>query len=140
MAKTYDLKRVLMTVNGVPVSGFDEGEAVTVEFNEDAWKMKVGADGEAVRSKTNNRSGKLTFNVLYSSSANNIFESLRLADELTNSGQAAIYLKDLASGTEVFAARAWVTKSPNITFGQEAGAREWVFETGEMLVTHVGIV
>lgn len=139
MADTWDLTRCIVTVNGLPVGGFNDGDAVTVALNEDAFKLHVGADGEATRSKTNNRSGKITFNLRQLGITNTAFEAARKLDEYGNLGQVAIYIKDLNSGSEAFAPAAWVMKAPDMKFAMEQQQREWVFESGRIEMTHVGV-
>lgn len=140
MSKTFNLKRCLITVNGVPVSGFADGDACTAARNEDSYSLTVGADGEALRNRTNNNSGRITFNLLYSSPLNTVFQALGTLDEASGLGQAAILITDLNTGGSVFAARAWVVKPPDFTVGMEAGAREWIFETGDLQLNHAGIL
>lgn len=140
MAKTFNLKRCLITVNGVPVSGFADGDAVTAARNEDSYSLTIGADGERLRNRSNNNSGRLTFNLMYSSPLNTVFQGLNTLDESTGLGQAAILITDLNSGSSAFAAQAWVVKPPDLTLGMEAGAREWVFETGDLQLNHAGIL
>lgn len=140
MAKSWNLKKCIVTVGGVPVSGLADGDAMKVAMNEDAYKLKVGADGEAVRSKTNNRSGKITLTLKYSSNLNTVLEAYRLTDDLTDLGQFPVQVQDLNSGTTVFAPQAWVLKPPDLTFGMEESTREWVLESGEIITANVGIL
>ena len=53
---TYNLKDIAITVGGIPLSGFGENDAVTIDYGEEIWSLTVGCDGEMARSKNNNRS------------------------------------------------------------------------------------
>ena len=53
---TYNPDEVAIVFAGIPISGFADGTFLSVEQNEDSFTMQVGTDGEACRSKSNNRS------------------------------------------------------------------------------------
>lgn len=134
MAKTYDFKKVAVLVGGVPISGFIDGDAVTVEMADDQWEMVTGADGEATRSKKNNYSGTITIRLQASSLSNDYLQGLQKLDEATGLGQVPIMLKDLFGTTLVFAPQCWVKKSPGATFGRSNSQREWAFDSGKILI------
>lgn len=133
MLKTYDFRQVSVIVGGRIMAGFAEGDdSVMVERNEDAWSLKVGADGEATRSKSNNKSGKVTLKLQQTSESNAILSAFAKADELSNSGAVPVLIKD-NSGLSLHAAeQAWVIKMPSSGFGAESGEREWVLESDNM--------
>jgi len=128
MAKTYDLKKVILTVNGIPVTGFQDGDAVSVEFDSETWTKTVGSDGEVCRSRTNNNTGKVTITLMYSSMVNDAFNAQKVLDRATGLGTVSILIKDLSSASTVFVPQAWIQKEPTQTYGKEMGNREWVFD------------
>ena len=127
--KTYDPKQVVLTVEGVQMSGFVEGSFITVARNEDAWSLQVGTDGEGTRSKSNNKSGRITFTLMQSSDSNAIMSALALRDEVSNSGAVPVLLKDNSGDSLYMCETAWVVKFPDSTFETDATGREWVLET-----------
>jgi hypothetical protein len=130
--KTYDAKKVVCIVGGAILSGFSDGDMVSVERNEDTFTLQVGTDGEGTRSKTNNRSGRFTFSLMQTSAANLALTAIAKLDELGNAGAVPILVKDV-NGTSAYGASvAWLVKPPAAAFGREADVREWVFETGEL--------
>lgn len=131
--KTYDPKQVAVIVGSQPLTGFGDGDFVSVERNEDAWTLMVGADGESTRSKNNNRSGKITITLQQSSRSNDYLSQLALADELSGRATTNVMIKDNFGTTLYNAATAWIVKQPAITFAKEAGSREWVLETDELI-------
>jgi hypothetical protein len=135
--KTYDPKEVTVTYGGYDLNGFSDGTKVTVEFNEDAWTLQVGVDGEGTRSKSNNRSGRVTIQLMQSSDSNEIMTGISELDRLSNAGALPLMVKD-SSGTSIHTAEtAWIVKSPMSEYGVEAGPREWILET-DILVSFVG--
>lgn len=136
--KTYDFKQVAVIVGGRIITGFSDGDAVQVERNEDAWSLQVGAEGEATRSKSNNRSGKVTLSLQQASESNAILSGFAKSDELSNGGLFPLLVKD-NSGSSLYAAeQAWIVKSPAATLGMESAAREWVIETDNLQVFEGG--
>lgn len=136
--KSFDLTRVLIAVDGVSITGFQDGDAVTIVFDNDFWNKVVGADGEVARSARNDRTGKITFNVLYSSKANETFNAI-LARQATLEDVVGITIVDLQGGAEVEAPQCWIMKAPDITYSSDMGVQEWIFDTGQMTVEYAGI-
>jgi len=130
--KTYDAKAVCVIVGGQIMSGFSDGDMVSIERNEDTFTLQVGTDGESTRSKTNNKSGRFTISLMQTSAANALLTAIAKLDEVGNAGAVPVLVKD-NSGSSVYAAsQAWLVKPPVGEFGREAAAREWVFECGDL--------
>ena len=132
MLKTYDFAKVAVIVAGNIMSGFADGEVVTVERNEDAFSLQVGAEGEATRSKSNNRSGRSTLVLQQASESNAILSGLFKADELAGNGLFPVLIKDNSGNSLHAAEQAWIVKPPAASFGMESGSREWVIETDNL--------
>ena len=130
--KTYDGKKVKIIVGGFPISGVADNTFVKIERDEDTFMKKIGAYGEASRSKNNNRSGTATITLLQTSPSNDILSALALTDELTNTGIVPFLVQDL-SGTSTFvSATAWIKRPASSEFGKEISNREWNFELIDM--------
>lgn len=69
MAKTYDLKNVVCTIAGVPISGYGETDAITVEWPSDLVESTVTADGTVIYSRTNDRRADITLTLSQKSRA-----------------------------------------------------------------------
>ena len=136
--KSYDSKDVAVIIGGSLLSGFAPGSRVTVARNEQAFTLQVGSDGESARSKTNNKSGLVTVSLLQTSESNVTLQAFAAADELANGGIVSILIKD-NSGNSLFAAEtAWVQKSPDAAYEQDAAPRDWIFETDNLEMIHGG--
>jgi hypothetical protein len=134
--KTYDYNQVAVIIGGSQVSGLAEGDdVVSVEQDADAWNLTVGADGESTRSKSNNNSGTVTLKLMQTSDMNDILSSYYQADKLSNAGKFPVMIKDNSGRTLHMAEQAWVQKLPTSSFGANAGEREWVIRTGELVST-----
>lgn len=136
--KTYDFKKVIVTVAGIPIFGFIDGDAVAVAKAEDEWSMVAGNDGEVTRVKRNHPEGTITLRLQSSSASNSVLDGLRSADDLTGLAMVPILIKDLFGTTLVFAEQCWCMKSPDISFARDTSPREWVYQCGDLKMTQGG--
>jgi hypothetical protein len=140
MAKTYDPKSVKVLVAGFPITGYADGDFVTIEPSGEDYTMTTGADGEVTRVKQNNFAGTITLTLQASSGANDILNSLRVIDVRTGVGQVPISVVDLFGTSKANARQAWVRVRPTMTFGRDLGTREWIFDTGRLEATVGGSI
>lgn len=136
--KTYDFKQVAVIVGGSLITGFAEGDAITVEHDEDDWSLQVGAEGDATRSKSNNKAGKITLRLQQASESNLILDGYRKADLLSNAGTLPVMVKDGSGNSLHTAEQAWIVKPPSAGFGMESADREWVIQTHELISIEAG--
>lgn len=130
--KTYNAKKVAVICGSFNLSGFNDGDFVSVEYNEDAWTLQKGADGESARSKSNNYSAKIKVTCMQTSSANQILQDFFNSDKLSDAGVFPFTVKDNSGKSLHFAQQAWVMKQPVAALGKAPGTREWTIETDEM--------
>lgn len=136
--KTYNLKEVAIVCGGNLGQGFSDGDAVTVEYDDNIYNTSVGADGEVTRSKSNNRVATITIRLQKTSDFNDVLNNFYQSDRLSDSGVFPFMLKD-NKGRELHAAeKCWIEKEPSIAFGKEAGDREWTLKTNELVSTFGG--
>lgn len=123
---TYNLKHCTILCDGVPVTGFADGDAVTVEPESNIWEDVVGADGEVTRAATNDRRASITFTLKDTSSFNKFLrQKVKLAQTAGNGDVFSFFLKDLNTGEQVVSAQTWVKTDPGVTKGRESSDREW---------------
>ena len=133
--KPFSFKNVAVTVGGVIMEGFFSGDDVAkAGFNNEMFNLLVGADGEASRSQTSDRSGILSFKLLPTSNDNAYLAGLHLADIETGAGVVPVVIKSLDTGVTCTAGQAWVKKFADLSYGQNVVAREWVFETDRLSI------
>ncbi len=137
--KEYDSASVFVSVGGVPISGFAADSKVTIARNNDAYTLQMGSDGEAARSKSNDKSGRMTIQLLQTSPSNAILSAFALADEVTPGGAVFPFAcKDLNGGSLHTAQTGWIVKKPDAEYVVEAGPREWIIETDDLKHTVAG--
>lgn len=137
--RTYDPAAVSVIFAGIPISGYADGTFVSVEQSEDSFALTVGTDGDACRSKTNNRSARVTLTLLQSSQVNDLLSAVHNLDRLSPNGDgiAPFLMKDNTGTTICAAEKAYIVKPATVSYGREVESREWVIETDAM-VFHVG--
>lgn len=134
MVHTFDPKQLSVILGSKIITGFADGTFLTLERNEQAFTRKTGVDGETVRVKSNDKSGKATFVLLQSAQSNDDLSNIALADEAANTGVLPLTIKDVSGRTLASALTTWVQKFPNAEFAKEGAMRSWVIETDELLL------
>ena len=126
----YSADQVFITWGPIQLVGRGPDTFCKVERNEDSFKLKVGADGEAVRTRVLNHSGKVTVTLLQTAKANALLQAAILADEATPNGVSIfpLLVKDYGGNALWISPEAWITRPANHEMAAEAGTREWVFE------------
>ncbi len=125
--KEYSFLDTLLLVNGVEISGFDEGDdAITLDRVNDSASDKVGVDGEMTVSISSDRRGDVTFRVMQSSDSNTYLGGL--VSGMENGAFVPIFLQfkdtrggDLGSGTQ-----GYIRKPAPMTRGENANGQGWI--------------
>jgi len=138
MAKTYNPKKVAVIAGGFAISGYADGEFVTITMDEDQFDLKVGTDGEGTRAKSNNNSATVKIMLMQSSDSNTILQSFWNSDKISDSGIFPLLIKD-NSGRSLYAAdQAWIQKQPEAKFGKTTDTREWIIRTDSLIPNEGG--
>jgi hypothetical protein len=126
--KTYDPNQVSISLAGILFKGFAEDEFVRVEASAEFFLDVVGVDGEDVtRSKTGDRRATVTIMLMQSSEVNDLLSALLSRDDAApgGAGVGAFYMRDRSGRTVVEGTQSWLIAPPQISFGKQAGSREW---------------
>jgi hypothetical protein len=135
---TYDPKQVILTVGGVPITGFADGTFITVERSNDSFTKSSGADGIVTRVKQNDKSGTITCTLAQTSPSNDILSAQAVLDEQSNAGVVPVQCKDNSGRTVLFSAFAWIRKPPSVEFGKEVSNREWPMDAADLDINVAG--
>lgn len=128
---TYSAKDVSIIFGFIQLSGYAPDSFVTIEYNNDAWKLAVGASGEATRSQSNDMSAKITVRIQPGALSNTLLTGFFQADRFTRKGALPMIVTDLGTGT-THTGTAWIVKLPKKEYAMESQVLEWVFESGSM--------
>jgi hypothetical protein len=135
MAQNYDPSSVLITfTTPFPMSVLFTGllgAFVTGKRDENAWKKKVGAQGDVARAKVRNKGGTIEITVMQTSPTNSQLGILHAASEslpVTGLDAGALLITDLLSQTLVHVKTAWILKVADVEYGEEIMGRKWTFD------------
>jgi hypothetical protein len=137
---TYDPGSIIATFGGILITGYGPDTFITASYNTDAFTLQVGSGGDGCRTRSQDKSGTVTFTLLQSSPVNDLLAALALVDRQAGSGSGALLIKDNNGTSLVSAENAWIKKVPETPFAKEAGVREWVLESLELEITPGGII
>ncbi len=134
---TYDPKDITVSVNGSILSGFSD-DVVTVERAEDQVADTVGADGEVMRTLTNDRRGIVTVSLQQTSSSNLVLSALANTDEQTGGSVFPILIQDNRGNDIHWAAEAWIQKQPQAVYNKSNSPRVWVLRCADLRMVVAG--
>jgi len=127
---TFDLAQCAVTIDGLPIDGFGDGDAVTIEYNAPIYNTTVGADGGYHRANSNDQGGSITFNLMQTSTVSRrLLEQKLRPHELGVGGTHTISITSLKSGEQITASQCYPEDRPSYAFGQEVSAREYMFRS-----------
>lgn len=137
--KQYSFLDTLLLINGVEISGFDEGDdVINLARLNDSASHKIGIDGEMTVSISADRSGGVTFSLMQTSDSNGYLSGLVTGME--NGAFIPIFIQfkdtrggDLGSGTQ-----GYIKRPADMGRGQNAGAQEWMVITERLDLLHLG--
>lgn len=123
----YDPIDVSVIVDTTYLTGFAE-TAVTVEKNENNFEIKVGAQGDSIRTRVRNPLGTATVTLLANS------PQVPFMDDLANTGEffslSIIYTGE--NKETVTSEKAYIVKQPNREYGNEIADREYEIQLMDM--------
>lgn len=123
----YDPIDVSVIVDTTYLTGYAE-TAVTVEKNENNFEIKVGAQGDSIRTRVRNPLGTATVTLLANS------PQVPFMDDLANTGEffslSIIYTGE--NKETVTSEKAYIVKQPNREYGNEIADREYEIQLMDM--------
>jgi hypothetical protein len=128
---TYDPKKVIITLGGVPISGYADGTFIQIDPNSETWQKKVGADGEVARSLSNDNTHTIQITLLQTSLSNAYLRTVASADRLTGLGMLPLSFTDLNTMEVHFWPQAWVSTEPSTGRAKETTDVQWTIHTGQ---------
>jgi len=125
--QNYSFLNTLVLINGVEVSGYDEGDDVIVlARRNNSANDKVGADGEMTVAISADRSGTVTFRLMQGVSTNAYLGGLITAQENGLFVPTFIQFKDLTGGALGSGTQGYIPKPADMTRGVNPNPQEWV--------------
>jgi hypothetical protein len=126
-SRTYSINDVLVTIDGVRITGLAASDPVAVAFTEDDTTAVNGANGDVAFAYNNNNIAELTLQTLQTSPDNDVLNTKVNAILRARRGSLAIEVMDGRGRTLVVMAQAVPKKRPDVAMAPEVGSRSWVF-------------
>lgn len=128
--KTYDAKDIILIVGGLPIdAGRDAGNFLSIAADTPEYTKTVGADGEVVVNRSNDRSRNVTITLMQSSLSNAALSGFLSTDRIAEGGVGYPFImRHRGQLTTVVATRAKLTNGPGSAgteYGQEVGTHQW---------------
>lgn len=128
MLYTVDIKKCLILVGPAIMQGFADGEAFTMELDDDLYQKVTGADGDVSRSRRHGMAASAMIKLMQTSPSNNVLSGYAILDQKTNAGVVPLVVKDLLGTTVLFSAYGWVKKPAVVSYSKEVTNREWAID------------
>jgi len=137
--KDYSFLNTIVLVNGLEISGFDEGDdVISLSRLNDSAAHSIGTDGEMTVSLSADRSGTVVFRIMQTSDSNKFLSAFITAQE--NGAFVPIFVQfkdtkglDLGSGTQ-----GYITRPANMVRGTMAQPQEWTIVVERLDLLHGG--
>lgn len=131
MVRTYDCRKIIITLGDHIVTGYSDGTFVSIEPHGDGFTKKVGCDGEIGRSRDPDETAKVTLKLMLTSPTVAWCQKQYEKDRDTGEGFFPILIKDLKGGLKFSSSTAWVVNPPKRDFDKEMPDREIAIDCGD---------
>lgn len=127
MLATYDPQLVVVTW-GMIIAGYADGEMVTAEYDEDAFTVKTGTQGDTVHIRSANLNATATVTLQQSSPINSVLSTLAALDRIPgNNVVRPFQIKDLNGDTVIASPAARIQRVAASPFSNDSENRQWSF-------------
>lgn len=128
-----------LLVNGVEISGFDEGDdVIQLARRVESFNDKVGADGVMTAYQSSNLSGTVTFRLMQSSDSNKYLSGLMAAQENSLFESVFAQFKDPSTGDVASGTQGYIPKPADMVRGVAPNAQEWIIIVERLDLLHLG--
>lgn len=137
---TFDTGQLVVTLGGIIITGFGDGDTISVTRETDNYVDAAGLDGAVGRMRSSDKRGTVTINLLQTSRANDALSAVFNLDSLTGDASDALPLliKDFSGRTVISASKAWLQKVADVSFSKDSlQNRSWPIRCAD-LVVYVG--
>ena len=136
--KNYSFLDTILLVNGIHISGFDEGDdVISVGRTNDCASHKTGNDGEMTVSVSADKTGSFTFKLMQTSLSNAYLSGLVNAQENGLFVPISVQFKDTKGSDIAFGTQGYITKPADMSRGQTAGSQEWKVTVESLYLLHI---
>lgn len=128
MFQSYAPKDVVVSFNGIPITGFAEGSFITLKRSGDVTKKRVGAQGDMCITMNADRSGDVEITLMGTAPANAILSAALLVQENARVPTVGVLIVSDPSGQQLAVAKnAFFVNYPDIDMADQDTDKVWRF-------------
>ncbi len=132
--KTYSPQAVRMSYGGFPITGFADGEFITITPNSDLTDEVVGAQGDLALTKIANYTATVTFTLLQNAECNlylsNIYAGQQRSDDVVRENLSIVD----PSGSTLYECRdVHIKTAAPVTLSDGQNSKTWTMFVGNMI-------
>lgn len=131
--QNYDPNQVIVTFLDAPITGFEAGTFIEIDYRKDAFSLKNDISGSGTRSKTNDFSAEITLTLTQRSASNAVLSAFANTDRATSAAFGPLKITDNLSNDLFICASAWIKKTAKVDYGQESSTRVWVIQCDNLV-------
>ena len=133
--KEYSFNDNTILVNGVVLTGWADGDnVINATRRADSATDKMGVDGVMHVSRSNNRSGEITFRLMQTSDSNLYLSSLSNVSDFTTVVPVSVTIRNAHTGETVKSTAGYIKKPADIILGGEINVREWTLVVEDLVL------
>lgn len=137
--KSYSFLDTILLVNGVEITGFDEGDdVIQLDRLGDSASHKIGTDGEMSISISADRSGTVIFRLMQTSNSNAYLSGLVSSQENGAFIPIFVQFKDTKGGDLGSGTNGYINRPASMARGTAAGSQEWTVTVERLDLLHIG--
>lgn len=127
--KTYSPKDVNIAWNNLAITGFSEDSFLRLEWNEDIFSEKVGADGILALTKSADLTGSVEIELMATAKSNVLLGAIEKAQRAATASVAYsnFEVSDPSGNVLAVAINAYIKTRPSIDLGSDQNSKVWVF-------------
>jgi len=128
MLRPYAPADVVVSWNGIPITGFAEGTFVTMKRSTESKKKSVGSQGDVCITMSADKSGEVELTLMQTSPANSLLAAALHAEELLKVPTVGVLMVSDPSGSILALSKnAFLMSFPSSDVGDDASDRTWMF-------------
>jgi len=132
--KTYDAKGCTITLDGIIMMDFADGDFIQVSGMSENFEAVQGADGSENRNNKNITGCDVSIIISQTSLSNDLLSAKHIADKLTNSGVGAFLFKDINGTSIVSSGQAYIKGFADMNNGNALSTRTWMIRCPQAIV------
>lgn len=126
----YSSSEVYMSILGKTMEGFAEDTFISIEPQEDSFKMKTSMDGLVQVSGIPAHIHNVTLSLQQTSPVNTLLHALFILHRKFGTKlRIPLLIRDDSTGTSFYASEVWFKTEPTLTFGANMNILQWQFMT-----------